>query len=179
MDLNILRPKYFLIFKNESISSIQFNGKIINMMLPSKFVSIFTPRYLILSVGYSLLPHNYLYNLEILKYPPFHSKSFSNSFQLFYLESELMSSVRSNVIYKIQGLVNKNLRLKKTFCRTIMIINKINTNNTILFLKNINLLLLYKTPVSLFTPNIFISSAGLACDWLQTNEKKKLASKLF
>ena len=46
--------------------------------------------------------------------------------------------------------------------------------NTILFLKNFNFLFLYKIPVSLFTPDIFISSAGLACDWLQTNEKKKV-----
>ena len=35
MDLNILKLICFLILKKESISSIQFHGKIINMMLPS------------------------------------------------------------------------------------------------------------------------------------------------
>ena len=35
-------------------------------------------------------------------------------------------------------------------------------------------MLLYKTPVSLFIPDIFISFTGLACDWLQTNEKNKV-----
>ena len=57
-----------------------------------------------------------------------------------------------------------------------MIINKgtlIKTNDAILFLKNFNFLLLYKTTVSLLTSDIFISSAGLVYDWLQTNEKKK------
>ena len=64
--------------------------------------------------------------------------------------------------------------MKKTFCHTFtfMIIIKSNFNKryNIVFK---TFLLLYKTPVSLFTPDIFISSAGLACDWLQTNEKKK------
>ena len=48
-------------FENDRISSIQFNGKIINMMFPTKFPAIFTLRYLTLSVGYSLLPRNFTF----------------------------------------------------------------------------------------------------------------------
>ena len=63
--------------------------------------------------------------------------------------------------------------MKKTFCHTFtfMIIIKSNFNKryNIVFK---TFLLLYKTPVSLFTPDIFISSAG-------RNEKKKFASKWF
>ena len=58
--------------------------------------------------------------------------------------------------------------MKKTFCHTFtfMIIIKSNFNKryNIVFK---TFLLLYKTPVSLFTPDIFISSAG-------RNEKKKV-----
>ena len=36
MDLNILRLTLFSSIEKESIESIQFNGKIINMILPAK-----------------------------------------------------------------------------------------------------------------------------------------------
>ena len=36
MDLNILRQTYFFILKKDSIGPIQFNGKIINTILPTK-----------------------------------------------------------------------------------------------------------------------------------------------
>ena len=49
MDLNILRLIFSHIEK-ESIDSIQFNGKIINMILPNKLL-----------VGYSFLPHNFIF----------------------------------------------------------------------------------------------------------------------
>ena len=64
MDLNILRLIYvFSHFEEKSISSIQFNGDIIGYC-QLRFVSIFKPKYLTLSVGYSLLPHNLIF-----KYP--------------------------------------------------------------------------------------------------------------
>ena len=59
--LKILRLTYFLLLKRRSIGSVQFNGKIINMILPTKIDIIFTSRYLRLSEGYSFLPHNFIF----------------------------------------------------------------------------------------------------------------------
>ena len=36
MDLNVLKTNIFSHFEEKSISSIQFNGEIINMILPTK-----------------------------------------------------------------------------------------------------------------------------------------------
>ena len=48
-------------FEKESNGSVQFYRKIINMILPTKVCIIFTPRYFTLSVGYSLLPLNFIF----------------------------------------------------------------------------------------------------------------------
>ena len=44
MDLDVLNKLSF--FEEKGLDSIQFNGKIIKMMLLTKFVGILTPRYL-------------------------------------------------------------------------------------------------------------------------------------
>ena len=62
MDLTVLKLTPFLILKRRPLAlsrgSIQFNGKIINMIL---LTSIFILRYLILLAGYSILPQNFMF----------------------------------------------------------------------------------------------------------------------
>ena len=66
MDLNIVRLTYFLILKRRTFALFS-HGDIMETSLTRycqlNFVSIFTPRYLTLSVGYSLLPHNFIFKL--------------------------------------------------------------------------------------------------------------------
>ena len=50
---------------------IQFTGEIINMMLPTKFVKILTPRYLKLNCNYIFKPLSNLFYLH-LKIHHFH-----------------------------------------------------------------------------------------------------------
>ena len=50
----------FSFFENEGIGSIQFNGKLLTWHCKIRFVSVLTSRYLPLSLGYNLLPHNFI-----------------------------------------------------------------------------------------------------------------------
>ena len=68
-DLNVLKVTFHF---------IQFYGKIINMMMQTKICIIFTPRHLTLSVGYSLLPQNFI---------------FRSSWNLFCVDLEITISV--------------------------------------------------------------------------------------
>ena len=47
-------------FDKESIGNIQYNGKMINMILSTKICIKFHAQVLTLSVGYGLLPHNFI-----------------------------------------------------------------------------------------------------------------------
>ena len=78
MDLNILRLTYFLILKRRTLSLFSLMERSLIWYCQLKFVSTFTNKYLTLSVGYSLLPHNLI------------SKSPSN---FFYLDLKITISV--------------------------------------------------------------------------------------
>ena len=58
MDLNFLRQTCFLILKRRALAAFSLIEKLLTWYCQLRFVSIFTPRYLIHSVGHSLLPHN-------------------------------------------------------------------------------------------------------------------------
>ena len=61
MDLNILGPTYFLILKRRALALFILMDRSLTCRFQERFVSIFTPRYLTLSVGYRLLPHNFIF----------------------------------------------------------------------------------------------------------------------
>ena len=61
MDLNILRLTYFLILKRRAFALFSLVDRSLTWYYKLRFVSIYTPRYLILSVGYNLLPHNVIF----------------------------------------------------------------------------------------------------------------------
>ena len=61
MDLDILRLTYLLILKRRALALFILMERSLTGYCQLRFVSIFTPRYLTLSVGYSLLPHNLIF----------------------------------------------------------------------------------------------------------------------
>ena len=61
MDLNILRLTYFLILKRRALALFTLMERSLTWYCQLRFVSVFTPKYLTLSVGYSLLPHNLIF----------------------------------------------------------------------------------------------------------------------
>ena len=61
MDLNILGLTYFLILKMRALALFSLMERSSTWCRQVRLVSIFTPRYLTLSVGYSLLPHNFIF----------------------------------------------------------------------------------------------------------------------
>ena len=61
MDLIILGLTYFLILKRRALALFSLMERSLTWCCQVRFVSIFTPRYLTLSVGYSLLPHNFIF----------------------------------------------------------------------------------------------------------------------
>ena len=61
MDLNILGLTYFLILKRRALALFSLMERSLTGCCQVRFVSIFTPKYLTLSVGYSLLPHNFIF----------------------------------------------------------------------------------------------------------------------
>ena len=61
MDLKVLKLTNFFHFKKGNIDSIQFDGKINDMICQLRYVSIFTPRCLTFSVGYSILLYDFLF----------------------------------------------------------------------------------------------------------------------
>ena len=61
MDLNILRLTYFLILKSRALALFSLMGRSLTSCCQVRFVLIFKQRYLALSVGYSLLPHNFIF----------------------------------------------------------------------------------------------------------------------
>ena len=89
MDLNILRLTYFLILKRTAFALFILLDRSLTSYCQLRFVSIFTPRYVTLSVGNSLLPYNFIF------------KSPSNFFCLdlkiiyhfsFFMVSEILSA---------------------------------------------------------------------------------------
>ena len=61
MDLNILQLTCFLILKRRTLALFSLLESPLTWYCQLRFVSIFTPRYLTLSVGYSLLPLNFIF----------------------------------------------------------------------------------------------------------------------
>ena len=61
MGLNILRLTYFLILKWRALALFSLMERSLIWCCQVRFASIFTPTYLTLSVGYSLLPHNFIF----------------------------------------------------------------------------------------------------------------------
>ena len=61
MDLNILRLTYFLILKRRASALFSLMERSLTSYCQLTFVSIFTPRNLTLSVGYSLFPYNFIF----------------------------------------------------------------------------------------------------------------------
>ena len=61
MDLNILRLTYFLILKRRALALFSLMERLLTWYCQLRFVSIFTPKYLTISVGYSLLPYNLIF----------------------------------------------------------------------------------------------------------------------
>ena len=61
MDLSILRLTYFLILKRRALVLFSLMERSLTLYCQLSFVSIFTPRYLTLSVEYSLLPHSLIF----------------------------------------------------------------------------------------------------------------------
>ena len=61
MDLNILRLTHFLILKRSAFTLFSLMDRSLTWYCQVRFVSIFTPMYLTLSVGYSLLPHDFIF----------------------------------------------------------------------------------------------------------------------
>ena len=61
MDLNILRLTYFLILKRRAFALFSLVDRLLRCYYQLRFVSIFTPRYLTHSVGYNLLPQNFIF----------------------------------------------------------------------------------------------------------------------
>ena len=61
MDLNILGLKYFLNLKRRALALFNLMARSLTWCCQVRFISIFTPRYLKLSVGYGLLPHNFIF----------------------------------------------------------------------------------------------------------------------
>ena len=61
MDLNILRLAYFLILKIIALALFSLMEGSLTCYYQLRFVSIFTPKYLTLSVGYSPLPYNLIF----------------------------------------------------------------------------------------------------------------------
>ena len=61
MNLNILGLTYFLILKRRALALFSLMERSFKWCCQVRFVSIFTPSYLALSVRYSLLPHNFIF----------------------------------------------------------------------------------------------------------------------
>ena len=61
MDLNILRLTYFLNLNSRAFALFDLMERSSTWYFQLRFVSICTPRYLTLSVGYNLLPHNFIF----------------------------------------------------------------------------------------------------------------------
>ena len=78
MDRNILRLTNFLILERSALALFSLIERSLTSHCQLRFVPIFTPKYLTLSVGYSLLPHNLIF------------KSPSN---FFYLDLKITISV--------------------------------------------------------------------------------------
>ena len=57
----ILRLTYFLILKRRALTLFSLMERSLTWYWQLRFVSIFTSRYLTLSVGYRLLPHNLIF----------------------------------------------------------------------------------------------------------------------
>ena len=65
MDLNVLGLTYFLILKRRALALFSLMERSSTSCCQVRFLSIFTPKYWtdtfqILSIGYSLLPHNFI-----------------------------------------------------------------------------------------------------------------------
>ena len=60
MDLSILRLTYFLILKRRALALYSSMERSLTWYCQVRFVSILTPKYLTLLVGYSLLPYNFI-----------------------------------------------------------------------------------------------------------------------
>ena len=75
MDLNILQLTYFLILKRRSLPLFSLTERSLTSYCHLRFVSVFSPRSLTLSVGYNLLPLNFIFkspsNFFCLDFLPF------------------------------------------------------------------------------------------------------------
>ena len=60
MDLNSLRPTEFLILKRRALALFSLIEGSLTWCCQVRFILVFTPRYLTLLVGYSLLLHNFI-----------------------------------------------------------------------------------------------------------------------
>ena len=61
MDLNILRLKYFVTLKKREFALFSLMERLLTWYCQLRFLSIFTPNYLTLLVGYSLLSHDLIF----------------------------------------------------------------------------------------------------------------------
>ena len=61
MELDIFRLTYFLILKRRALALFSLMERSLTWYCQLRFASIFTPKYLTLSVGYSLLSHNLIF----------------------------------------------------------------------------------------------------------------------
>ena len=77
MDLNILRLMYFLILKRRALALFILMERSLTWCCQVSFVSILTPRYLTLSVGYSFLPYNLIFKSTAVYFAWFKDYHFS------------------------------------------------------------------------------------------------------
>ena len=101
MDLDILRSTYFLIFERRELTLPSLMERSLIWHCQLKFASIFTRWYLTFSVGYSLLPHNFIFksipNFFCLDLKIFVSVNFPLS-ELLFIFNQLTRCFKSALI---------------------------------------------------------------------------------
>ena len=87
MDLNILEPACFLFLKMRVLALFSLMEKLLTWHCKIRFVSVLTSSYLPLSLGYNLLPHNFIVksssNFFLLRLKDHHFSFFKISEILF------------------------------------------------------------------------------------------------
>ena len=87
MDLIILRLTYFLILKRRALALFSLMKRSLTWYCCQlSFVSVFTPKYLTLSVGYSLLPQNLIFKSPSI----FFCLDLKIIFSVFFTLSEIL-----------------------------------------------------------------------------------------
>ena len=106
MDLNILRQTDFLILERSALALFSLTERSSTGYFQLRFVSIFTPSYLTIPVGYSLLPHNLLFNhLILLRFKDYRFSFSMLSEILFPFKNQLTRCFRSALISLFSFLI--------------------------------------------------------------------------